>query len=69
MPVYNRIMKTTNNTAALLAYAAGIILDPDPGAGKHWMDEVFECNSSDLDQSVADPDEKDAWKGRRRRAA
>lgn len=47
-------------TQELLAYARGIVSDPDPNKGHYLFDE-FQCNSKDGSGEIADPDEFDPW--------
>jgi hypothetical protein len=51
---------TTTNTAELLAFARGIIADPDPNEGNPLFDE-FQCNAKDGAGEIADPDAFDPW--------
>lgn len=48
------------NTDALIAFARGIIADPDPNTDLPIFD-AFQCNTSEGDPSIADPDDDDAW--------
>lgn len=48
-----------DTTQELLAFARGIITDPDPNKGHYLFDE-FQCDR-DGDPSIADPDAFDPW--------